>query len=161
MSNNTNNVDKINLLEKEQYVSYVEKASPKQSLPVALLKAFAVGGLICCLGEAFIDIAKAISPAISDKTAGTWSTMLLITITVLLTGFGVFDKIGLFAGAGTFLPISGFANSIASAALEYKTEGFVFGLSTKFFNVAGPVIVNGVLGAFIVGLIYFIVGLFR
>lgn len=161
MNNNSEDAGRINLLDKEQYVSYIEKASPKQSLPLALLKAFAVGGLICCLGEAFIDIAKAVSPGISDQTAGTWSTMLLVTITVLLTGIGVFDKIGLFAGAGTFLPITGFANSIASAALEYKTEGFVFGLSTKFFNVAGPVIVNGVLGAFLVGLIYFIIGLFR
>lgn len=160
MSNSNIDVSK-NLLDKEQYVSYIEKVSPKQSLPLALTKAFAVGGVICCLGEAFIDIAQAINPSISAQTAGTWSNMLLISITVFLTGLGVFDKIGLFAGAGSFLPITGFANSIASAALEYKSEGLVFGLSTKFFNVAGPVIVNGVLGAFLVGLIYFVIGLFR
>ena len=93
-------------------------------------------------------------------TVGTWINVIVITITILLTGFGVFDRIARFGGAGTVIPISGFANSIASCAIEFKKEGLVFGLGAKMFYIAGPVIANGVAYSLIIGLIYSIILLF-
>ncbi|MCL2752323.1 MAG: SpoVA/SpoVAEb family sporulation membrane protein [Firmicutes bacterium] len=149
----------VDLFNKKEYVKYVNKISPKQNVFYALFKAFWVGGLICCAGEALFETAFTLLK-FGSAAAAQFELTGIIALTVLFTGLGVFDKLGMYAGAGTFLPISGFANSIASAALEYKTEGFVFGLSAKFFQIAGPVIVNGILGSFIIGLVYYIIGLF-
>ncbi|MDR0856575.1 MAG: SpoVA/SpoVAEb family sporulation membrane protein [Clostridiales bacterium] len=133
----------------KDYLRYVEKCSPKQAVVPSLARAFGVGGLVCCIGQAAQDILKAFVPTMPRDTLGAYATVFLVFLTVLFTGIGLFDKIGYFAGAGTFLPISGFANSIASAAVEFKSEGIVFGLSSKFFSIAGPVIVNGVTWAFL------------
>ena len=143
----------------DKYTQYVELVSPKQSTWKSLFSAFWIGGLICVLGQVFFDLARLMFKVSEDK-ASTIALIILIFLTALLTGIGIFDKIAYYGGGGSFLPITGFANAISSAAVEFKAEGLIFGLSSKFYTIAGPVIVNGILSSFIVGIIYFIIGLF-
>ena len=143
----------------DKYTQYVELVSPKQSTWKSLSSAFWIGGLICVLGQVFFDLARLMFKVSEDK-ASTIALIILIFLTALLTGIGIFDKIAYYGGGGSFLPITGFANAISSAAVEFKAEGLIFGLSSKFYTIAGPVIVNGILSSFIVGIIYFIIGLF-
>ena len=145
---------------KDNYIEYVESKSPKTGWFNSLLHAFLIGGAICCLGQMVGDILKSFYPMMDIQMVGTWSSISIITLTILLTAFGVFDRLGKVGGAGTFIPISGFANSIASCAIEYKKEGLVFGVGSKMFFVAGPVLVNGVAYSLIVGIVYFIINLF-
>ena len=140
----------------EEYLIYVENQTPKTGWFNSLLHAFIVGGMICCLGQMCGDIIQAYNPNMDLLRVGSWVNIIVITLTILLTGFGVFDRIAKFGGAGTFVPISGFANSIASCAIEFKNEGLIFGVGSKMFNFAGPVIVNGVAYSIIVGIVYFI-----
>ena len=144
----------------EEYLLYVERETPKTGWFNSLLHAFLVVGMICCLGQMFGDIIKAYNPTMDMLRVSAWISIIIITITILLTAFGVFDRIAKFGGAGTFIPISGFANSIASCAIEFKNEGLVFGIGSKMFFVAGPVIVNGVAYSIIVGLVYSLILLF-
>ncbi len=141
-----------------EYLSYVEAKSPKGSWLKSLFHAFLVGGTICCFGQLIGDIFKAVDPIMNYKTVASWINIIIISLTTLTTGVGVFDKLGRFAGAGTVIPITGFANSIASSAMEFRKEGLVFGLGAKMFYVAGPVLVNGVTFSIIVGIIYWICG---
>jgi len=143
----------------EEYLKYVEKETPKTGWFNSLFHAFIVGGTICCMGQMFGDIIKSYNPNMSTLRVGGWVNIIVISITILLTAFGVFDRIAKFGGGGTFIPISGFANSIASCAIEFKNEGLVFGVGSKMFYVAGPVIVNGVGYSIIVGLIYFLISI--
>lgn len=138
----------------EEYLMYVEKQTPKTGWFNSLFHAFLVGGMICCMGQMFGDIIKSFFPAMDMLRVSSWISIIVITLTILLTAFGVFDRIAKFGGAGTFIPISGFANSIASCAIEFKNEGLVFGVGSKMFFVAGPVLVNGVAYSIIVGLVY-------
>lgn len=142
----------------EKYNNYVEAKIPKTKSYPTLLNAFWVGGLICCLGQAIKDTLLTLFTTITPTEATTWELIILIFIASFLTSIGVFDRIGEFAGAGTIVPITGFSNSITSPALEFKKEGFIFGLSAKMFIVAGPVIVNGVAISAIIGIIYLIIG---
>lgn len=142
-----------------EYLKYVENVTPKTGWFNSLLHAFIVGGTICCLGQMFGDIIKSYNPNMDMLRVGSWVSVIVISITILLTAFGVFDRIAKFGGGGTFIPISGFANSIASCAIEFKNEGLVFGIGSKMFYVAGPVIVNGVSYSIIVGLVYMLLGL--
>ncbi|MEG7333130.1 stage V sporulation protein AC [Bacillus subtilis] len=139
---------------KENYKSKVKTYQPKPPYVWNCVKAFLVGGLICAIGQGlqnfyihFFDF--------DEKTAGNPTAATLILISALLTGFGIYDRIGQFAGAGSAVPVTGFANSMASAALEYKSEGFVLGVATNMFKLAGNVIVFGVVAAYIVGMIRF------
>lgn len=141
-----------------EYLDYVEAKSPKGSWIKSLFHAFLVGGTICCFGQLVGDIFKSVDPIMNYKTVSSWINIIIISLTTLTTGFGVFDKLGRFAGAGTVIPITGFANSITSSAMEFRKEGLVFGLGAKMFYVAGPVIVNGVTFSIIVGIIYWICG---
>ena len=141
-----------------QYLDYIEAKSPKGSWAKPLFHAFLVGGTICCFGQLVGDIFKSFDPIMNFKTVSAWINIIIIALTTITTGFGVFDKLGRFAGAGTVIPITGFANSITSSAMEYRKEGLVFGLGAKMFYVAGPVIVNGVTFSIIVGLIYWVFG---
>ena len=145
---------KNNASRNEEYLMYVERQTPKTGWFNSLFHAFLVGGMICCLGQMFGDIIKSFFPAMDMLRVSSWISIIIITLTILLTGFGVFDRIAKFGGAGTFIPISGFANSIASCAIEFKNEGLVFGIGSKMFFVAGPVLVNGVAYSIIVGLVY-------
>ncbi|MBQ7579510.1 MAG: SpoVA/SpoVAEb family sporulation membrane protein [Clostridia bacterium] len=140
-------------LRNENYIRYVERKSPKSSWFKSLFHAFLVGGAICVFGQMVSDILKSYFPLMDLLTIGAWASVSIIVITIILTGLGVFDRIARFGGAGTVVPISGFANSIASCAIEFKKEGLVFGLGAKMFYIAGPVIANGVLFSLIVGLI--------
>ena len=144
----------------EEYLKYVERQSPKTGWLNSLFHAFIVGGMICCFGQMFGDVIKAYNPTMDMLRVGSWISIIVITITIFLTAFGVFDRIAKFGGAGTFIPISGFANSIASCAIEFKNEGLVFGIGSKMFFVAGPVLVNGVAYSIVVGLVYTLILLF-
>lgn len=141
------------------YLLYVENQSPKSGWFVSLFRAFVMGGTICSLGQMIGDILKSYFPTMDLLTVGAWVNISIIAMTIILTALGVFDVLAKYGGAGTFIPISGFANSIASCAIEYKKEGLVFGVGAKMFYVAGPVLVNGVAYSMVVGIIYFIVSL--
>ncbi len=133
------------------YQKEVRERAPKSPAGLQILKAFLVGGLICVLGQGIHDLALLIP--LSDRDASTVSSITLIFLTALLTGLGVFDQIASFAGAGTVVPITGFANSVVSPAMEYRPEGFVLGVGAKMFTVAGPVLVYGIAASVLVGLI--------
>ena len=127
----------------KQYEEYVKAVTPVHSLPLNMCKAFFTGGVICVVGQ--------------DKdTAGSWCSLILILFSVILTGCNLYSKIGRFGGAGSLVPITGFANSVASSAIEYKAEGQVFGIGCKIFTIAGPVILYGILSSWILGVIYYL-----
>lgn len=148
-----------NSVRNKRYTAYVEKRLPQTKPFPSLLYAFLVGGLICCIGQGINDGLLAIWPSMTKDTAGAYTLVTLIFLASFLTGLGVYDRIGAFAGAGSIVPITGFSNSIASPALEFKSEGWIFGLCVKMFSVAGPVIVTGISSSIIVGVIYYIVRL--
>lgn len=137
----------------DRYKALVDKVSPKSDMAKGLLRAFWVGGAICCLGQVLIEIGKGWL-GMTNAAAGTFCSTVLVFLTALLTGIGVFDKIGQYAGAGAFVPITGFANAMVSPAMEFRREGMVLGLGAKLFTIAGPVLVWGVSSSVIVGIIY-------
>ncbi len=138
----------------KKYNAYVDSKKPLTKNFPTLIYAFIVGGLICIIGQIILDSLLNIFPTMSLEEANTWMLIVLIFIASFLTGIGVYDRIGVFAGAGSIVPITGFSNSICSPAVEFKREGIIFGLCVKMFSVAGPVIVNGTVISIIVGLIY-------
>jgi len=142
----------------KSYCKFVENRLPKTRIFPSLLWAFLVGGIICCIGQWISDIIVVIFPLLDKDSVSAYTLIILIFLASLLTGLGVYDRIGAFAGAGSIVPITGFSNSIASPALEFKSEGWIFGLCVKMFSVAGPVIVTGIASSILVGIIYFIVG---
>ena len=139
---------------KETYKTYVEKKSPPSTILKNCFNAFWVGGLICTIGQVIFNICK--QRGFDAQMSSTIVSILLIGISAFLTGLNLFNKIGKFAGAGSLIPITGFANSIVSPAMEYKSEGYVMGVGGKMFTVAGPVLVFGISTAIIVGIIYLI-----
>ncbi len=142
-----------------RYLEYVSQISPKTNEKRSLLRAFFVGGTICFIGQFIRFLLQFLFGLHGDVLAGTTS-IILIFIGALLTGLGVYDRIGKFAGGGSIVPITGFANSVVSPAMEFKSEGFIYGLAAKMFVIAGPILVFGTLGSISVGIIYYIVGLF-
>ncbi len=137
----------------KNYIAYVNSFDPPTQHFKNCFRAFLVGGLICCIGQFLRYILERAFGLVGDELAGTTS-IALIFLGTLLTGFGVYDRIGKNAGAGSIVPITGFANSVASPAIEFKTEGLVYGMAAKMFIVAGPIIVFGVLAGTLVGIIY-------
>ena len=137
----------------KNYIAYVNSFDPPTQHFKNCFRAFMVGGLICCIGQFFRIFLENVFGIAGDELAGTTS-VCLIFVGTLLTGFGVYDRIGKNAGAGSIVPITGFANSVASPAIEFKTEGMVYGLAAKMFIVAGPIIVFGVLAGTLVGVLY-------
>ena len=142
--------------QKEAYNKYVMAKQPYTKPFPTLLWAFLVGGTICCIGQGIYDAYMALFPEMTKDVVQAYTLITLIFISTLLTGLGLYDKIGSFAGAGSVIPITGFANSIASPALEFKTEGWIFGMCVKMFTIAGPVLVNGIAGSVLVGFLYLI-----
>ncbi len=142
-----------------RYRQLVKEQAPKSQTLLQCVKAFAVGGLICLIGQAFHDLYATVLHC-SDTDAGTWTSITLIGIAAVLTGLGVYDKIGAFAGAGSVVPITGFANSIVAPAIEFKAEGHILGTGTKMFTIAGPVLVYGTTAGVLCGLIYWLIGRF-
>ena len=139
---------------KQTYQEYVDKKSPNSPIWKNCLNAFWVGGLICTIGQIILSICK--ERGFDTQTSGTIVSILLIGFSAFLTGLNLFNKIGKFAGAGSLIPITGFANSIVSPAMEYKSEGYVMGVGSKMFTVAGPVLVFGISASILVGIIYLI-----
>lgn len=142
---------------KQAYQKYIEEKIPKTKSWPTLFNAFWVGGLICMIGQGINDALTAIFPTMAEQTAWNWSLVILIFLASFLTGIGVYDRIGKFGGAGSIIPITGFSNSIASPAMESKSEGIVFGICVKMFTIAGPVIVIGIVASIITGIIYLFV----
>ncbi len=142
-----------------EYLDYVSKIAPKTNEFKTLFHAFLVGGLICMLGQFVRFVFMYVFSLYGDQLAGATS-IVMIFLGSLLTGLGVYDRIGKFAGGGSIVPITGFANSVTSPAMEFKSEGFIYGVGAKMFIIAGPIIVYGVLSSVLVGIIYFVIGLF-
>lgn len=142
----------------KEYDKMAKKASPNSPVFLNCLKAFLIGGLICLFGQVLnYLLGKA---GFNDEYVKAMTPSVLIVLTAILTGIGVFDKIAKHAGAGTIVPITGFANSVVSPALEYKAEGFVLGVGANMFKIAGPVIVYGTVASVVYGIIYWITTLF-
>ena len=137
----------------KHYSQLTDQFSPPSKMWMGLLNAFWVGGVICVLGQGVIDLGAHVFK-LSARDAGSLASIVLVFLTALLTGIGVFDKIGKYAGAGSFVPITCFANAMVSPALEFRREGLVLGLGAKLFTIAGPVLVYGVSASVIVGVIY-------
>ena len=137
----------------DRYKQLVSSLSPNSKMGQGLFRAFWVGGLICALGQGFIECGSRLLH-MTNAAASTFASTMIVFLTALLTGIGVFDKIGQYAGAGAFVPISGFANAMVSPAMEFRREGLVLGLGAKLFTIAGPVLVWGVSASVIVGILY-------
>ena len=135
-----------------EYNEYIKSMAPGSPVGKDLVKAFVVGGVICCLGQG-LSMAYKDFAGLGEEDAATAVSMTLIFLSALLTGLNVYDKLARFAGAGTLVPITGFANSVVSPALEFKTEGFILGTAAKMFTIAGPVITFGLSASVIYGLI--------
>ena len=141
---------------KEQdYREHVERVTPRYSLPYRMCKAFVLGGLICVLGQAVLHVATQ-KMGLDRETAAAWCSVLLVFVSVLLTGLNIYPKLVVWGGAGALVPITGFANSVASAAIEYRKEGQVFGIGCKIFTIAGPVILFGIFTSWALGLVCWI-----
>ena len=140
----------------EEYAELVRKRAPKSAFGGDLVKAFVVGGLICCVGEALSMLSGQLA-GLDEEAAATAVSVTLIFLSVLLTGLNVYDRLARFAGAGTLVPITGFANAMASPAVEHRSEGAILGVATTLFSIAGPVIAYGVGASILYGLVLCIV----
>ena len=138
----------------KQYAKLVGEISPKSPILKNCIWAFVVGGGICTLGQAFLELYKYLG--LNETDAGTACSMSLVALSALFTGLSLYDNLAKHAGAGTLVPITGFANAITAPAVEFKTEGFILGVGAKMFTIAGPVIVYGVSASVVYGLIYWI-----
>ena len=138
----------------QRYAQLVERLSPKSDFAQGLFRAFWVGGVICMIGQGINDI-FCLGLKWGAQACATGTSICLVFLSALLTGLGVYDRIGKYAGAGSIVPITGFANSVVSPAMEFRREGLVMGVGAKLFTLAGPVLVYGISGSIIVGLIVF------
>ena len=137
----------------KEYGEMVKKASPNSKSCIDIPCAFVIGGLICVIGQALTDFYSHLG--FDDRTSAAWCTVTLVFLSALLTGLGVYEKIAKHGGAGTLVPVTGFANAVASPAVEFKSEGFILGLGAKIFIIAGPVILYGTAASVLYGLIYY------
>ncbi|MDY3027418.1 MAG: stage V sporulation protein AC [Candidatus Faecivicinus sp.] len=144
----------MNRLQPGEYARLVSKFTPRSRHVVGCLRAFWVGGAICTLGQGLTALADTLE--LGEVTAPMFTSMVLIFLGTTLTGVGVYDRIGRYAGAGSIVPITGFANSVAAPALEFRREGMILGLGAKLFTLAGPVLTYGVSASVLVGLVYWI-----
>ena len=144
--------------EAREYAEYVKQITPARSLPLQMLKAFLVGGIFCVIGQFIVNILKSLG--MEKDPAGTWCSVLLILLSVILTGFSRYQKIADFGGAGALVPITGFANGVCATAVEYQAEGQVFGVGVKIFTIAGPVILYGIFSSWLFRLLYWLCRLF-
>ena len=140
----------------ERYAALVKRLTPKSKLGLGCLRAFWVGGSICMLGQGLADAGYAWL-GLSSAEASVFASISLIFLTALLTGIGVFDKIARYAGAGTVVPITGFANAMVSPAMEFKPEGWVLGTGARLFTIAGPVLVYGISASVLAGTLYYFI----
>ncbi len=139
----------------KEYEEYVKQVTPTHNLFLQMLKAFLVGGIICTLGQFIINYCMN-TLGLDKDIAGSWCSLILILLSVLLTGFNIYPSIVKWGGAGALVPITGFANSVAAPAIEFKKEGQVFGVGCKIFTIAGPVILFGIVTSWVFGVVYWI-----
>ncbi len=144
-------------ISQNNYIEFVEKKSPNTKEVWSLIKAFVVGGIICMVGQLLMEIYQDTFWMFTEVQIASAVSGTLIFIGATLTGLGFYDQLGAFAGAGSMVPITGFANSVVSPALEFKSEGMIYGLASKMFIIAGPIIVYGVIGSGLVGLVYYFI----
>lgn len=137
----------------KEYGEMVKKASPNSKSCIDIPCAFVIGGLVCVIGQALTDFYSYLG--FDDRTSAAWCTVTLVFLSALLTGLGVYEKIAKHGGAGTLVPVTGFANAVASPAVEFKSEGYILGLGAKIFIIAGPVILYGTAASVLYGLIYY------
>ncbi len=142
----------------QEYNEYVKQVTPTHSLPANMAKAFVVGGIICVIGQFILNMATS-NFNLDKETAGGWCSMILVFLSVLLTGLNIYPSIANWGGAGALVPITGFANSVAAPAIEFQKEGQVFGIGCKIFTIAGPVILYGIFTSWALGLIYWVLKL--
>lgn len=140
-------------ISQKQYGEMVKKASPNSKFMRDVPLAFLIGGLICVIGQAFTDLYSYLG--CDDRTAAAFCTITLVFLSAFFTGLGLYEKLAKYGGAGTLVPVTGFANAVASPAVEFKSEGYILGLGAKIFIIAGPVILYGTAASVIYGLIYF------
>lgn len=140
----------------QEYRKHVEEVTPKYNTLWRMTKAFFVGGAFCILGQWIMNMGMN-TFGLEKEIAGNWCSMLLVLLSALLTGLNIYPRLAQWSGAGSLVPITGFANSVASAAIEYSKEGQVFGIGCKIFNIAGPVILYGIFTSWVLGVIYWIV----
>ena len=145
-------------MDKQTYKKYADAHAPRSPIGKNCLNAFCIGGLICAIGQGLNDIYSIVLGFTKDD-AGLLASVTLVLVAVVLTAFGIFDEIAKVAGAGTLVPITGFANAVVSPAIDSKSEGFILGVGAKIFTVAGPVLLYGILSGAIYGVIYYFVGL--
>lgn len=143
----------------QNYLKYVSLIAPKTKETRTLFRAFWVGGFICVIDQGIRTLYE-LAFGLSGDELASYVSMTMIFLGALLTGLGVYDRIGKYAGGGSIVPITGFANSVVSPAMEFKSEGYVYGLAAKMFLIAGPIIVFGVASGVLVGLVYYVINLF-
>ena len=148
-------MNKNKIMSKEEYGEYIKQFMPKTNEKRSLFHSFIVGGFICSIGQ-FIRFFFSLVYKLEGDTLASATSVVLIFLGVLLTGLGVYDRIGKSAGGGSIVPITGFANSIASPAIEFKSEGLILGVGAKLFQIAGPVLVYGISTSILIGFIYYI-----
>jgi len=140
--------------DQQEYGAYIKQITPTHSLTKQVLKAFLCGGIICAIGQSITNMA--LGQGFDKQMAGSICSLILILVSVILTGSGVFSDIVKWGGAGALAPITGFANSVAAPAIEYKAQGWVFGVGCKIFTIAGPVILYGIFASWVLGIVYWI-----
>ena len=136
----------------DAYKNYVKQKTPMHSLPVNMARAFVTGGVICVIGQGILNYCALLG--MDKDSSGSWASLLLILLSVVLTGFGLYPRLAKWGGAGALVPITGFANSVAAPAIEYQKEGQVLGIGCKIFTIAGPVILYGIFTSWLLGLGY-------
>lgn len=148
-------MDKVEKIKQQkQYEDYVKQKTPVHNVYANMAKAFVTGGIICTIGQFFYNYCEL--QKLSKDECSAWTSLLLVLTSVILTGINLYPKIAKWGGAGALVPITGFANSVAAPAIEYKKEGQVFGIGCKIFTIAGPVILYGIFTSWLLGLIYWL-----
>lgn len=144
----------MNKMNPEEYKQYVKEKTPMPNLFLDMLKAFLLGGTICVIGQIILNFCQ--QQGLDKDISGSWTSLILVFISVVLTGLNKYAPLAQWGGAGALVPITGFANSVAAPAIEYKKEGQVFGIGCKIFTIAGPVILYGIFTSWVLGVIYWI-----
>ncbi len=160
MSQKQQQIDQKQQERNEQYNAYVKQVTPTHNLWANMGKAFVLGGAICLLGQIILNIAMGVFGATQDDAA-LWCSLVLVLLSVILTSFNVYGLLANWGGAGALVPITGFANGVCSSAVEFQKEGQVFGIGCQIFKIAGPVILYGIFSSWVLGLIYWVLGMFR
>ncbi|MDE6015292.1 MAG: SpoVA/SpoVAEb family sporulation membrane protein [Acetatifactor sp.] len=144
--------------QKQAYNEYVKEVTPTHNLWLQMLKAFIMGGIICCIGQFILNTVQNLG--LDEQAAASWCSLILVLTSAILTGLGIYSRLAKWGGAGALVPITGFANSVASCAVEFSVEGQVFGVGCKIFTIAGPVILYGIVTSWVLGLAYWALGFF-